>query len=384
MESSDLVDILEHAPSPCFVVQLDRLRENLSVLQSVKERTGCKILLALKAFSDFHTFPFMSEVLDGTCASSVNEARLGREEFGGAVEVFSPAYRKQDIDALVPICDHIIFNSFNQLTRYREQVQRSENDIQIGLRVNPEHSEGAVDIYNPCAPYSRLGIPIAEWEPDNLTGVHGLHFHTLCEQGSDALEGTLAAFEAKFGPWIPQMDWINFGGGHHITRAGYDLELLISLINTFKERYGVQVYLEPGEAVALNAGIFVTRVVDIVRNQKDIAILDTSASCHLPDVNEMPYRPEVIGGGNPGEKGHTYLLGGQTCLAGDIIGEYSFDKPLEPGDPIVFTDMAHYTMVKTTTFNGVNLPSIAHYDATNRSFEIIREFGYEDFKTRLG
>lgn len=384
MESRHLVEVLKHAPSPCFVVEIDKLRANLRILESVKERTGCKILLALKAFSDFHTFPMISEVLDGTCASSVNEALLGREEFGGAVEVFSPAYRQQDMDALVPICDHIIFNSFNQLALYREQVQAAVKPIEIGLRVNPEHSEGAVDIYNPCAPFSRLGIPVAEWRADQLEGVSGLHFHTLCEQGSDALEGTLKAFEAKFGEWIPQMKWVNFGGGHHITREDYDIDLLVSLINGFKRRYDVQVYLEPGEAVALNAGIFVTHVVDIVKNDKDIAILDTSASCHLPDVNEMPYRPEVIGGAHPGEKKHTYLLGGQTCLAGDTIGEYSFDEPLKPGDAVVFTDMAHYTMVKTTTFNGVNLPSIAHYDAKDRSFELKRSFGYEDFKTRLG
>ena len=384
MESRHLVKILEEAPSPCFVILLDDLRRNLQILQSVKERTGCKILLALKGFSNFRTFPMLREVLDGTCASSVNEARLGREEFGGEVEIFAPAFRDSDIEASIGLTDHIIFNSFNQLCKYRERVLAADREIDIGLRVNPEHSEGAVDIYNPCAPFSRLGIPISEWRPDELEGVSGLHFHTLCEQGSDALEGTLKAFEAKFGKWIPRMKWVNFGGGHHITRSDYDLDLLVKLISEFKAKYGLQVYLEPGEAVALNAGIFVARVVDILKNQKDIAILDTSASCHLPDVLEMPYRPRVIGGGAVGEKAYSYILGGQTCLAGDIIGEYSFDVPLKPGDAVVFTDMAHYTMVKTTTFNGVNLPSIAHFDADSGAFEIVKTFGYADFKSRLG
>ena len=384
MESRDLIEILKHAPSPCFVILLEDLRRNLRVLKSVKDRTNCKILLALKGYANFQTFPMLREVLDGTCASSINEARLGREEFGGEVEIFAPAFRDQDIDRAIPLCDHVIFNSFGQLAKYREQVLNADRNIDIGLRVNPEHSEGAVDIYNPCAPFSRLGITIGEWVEASLEGVSGLHFHTLCEQGSDALEGTLRAFEKKFGRWIPQMEWVNFGGGHHITRENYDLELLIRLINNFKERYGVQVYIEPGEAVALNAGVFVTRVVDVLRNQKDIAILDTSASCHLADVLEMPFRPEIVGAGMSGEKKYTYLLGGQTCLAGDVLGEYSFDEELRSGDSIVFKDMAHYTMVKTTTFNGVDLPSIAHFDSVERKFEVVREFGYEDFKCRLG
>ncbi|MGB0372945.1 MAG: carboxynorspermidine decarboxylase [Opitutales bacterium] len=384
MESRHLVEILKQAPSPCFVILLEDLRRNLRILKSVKERTDCKILLALKGFSNFQTFPMLSEVLDGTCASSVNEARLGQEEFGGEVEIFAPAFREQDIEQSVELCDHVIFNSFGQLAKYRDRVLGAERAIDIGLRVNPEHSEGAVDIYNPCAPFSRLGIPLSEWDESQLVGVSGLHFHTLCEQGSDALEGTLRAFEAKFAKWIPQMKWVNFGGGHHITQPGYDVDLLVQLINDFKARYEVQVYLEPGEAVALNAGVFVTRVVDVLKNQKDIAILDTSASCHLADVLEMPFRPGVVGGGEPGEKAHTYILGGQTCLAGDVLGEYSFDQPLKPGDPVVFTDMAHYTMVKTTTFNGVNLPSIGHYDAAEEKFELLKEFGYKDFKERLG
>ena len=384
MESRHLVKILEEAPSPCFVVLIDDLRRNLHILHSVKERTACKILLALKGFSDFRTFPIMRDVLDGTCASSVNEARLGREEFGGEVKAFAPAFQQSDMDSLLLYSDHIVFNSFAQLGRYREQILNAPRLIDIGLRVNPEHSEGAVDIYNPCAPFSRLGIPISEWDGDNLEGVSGLHFHTLCEQGSDALEGTVRAFESKFKKWIPQMKWVNFGGGHHITRPGYDLDLLVELILDFKRRYQVEVYLEPGEAVALNAGIFVTHVVDLVKNQKEIAILDTSASCHLPDVLEMPYRPEIFGAGRPNEKRYTYLLGGQTCLAGDVIGEYSFDEPLKPGSPIIFKDMAHYTMVKTTTFNGINLPSIAHYDSKLNTFQTLKSFGYEDFKNRLG
>ncbi|MCH2156621.1 MAG: carboxynorspermidine decarboxylase [Opitutales bacterium] len=384
MESRDLVAIREQAETPSFVLHLGDLRRNAQILREVKEAAGCKILLALKGFANFRTFGLFQDVLDGACASSFNEARLGREEFGGEVGVFSPAYRDQDIEGLLGVADNIIFNSFAQLRRYRERILTHVRTVEIGLRINPEHSEGAVDIYNPCARFSRLGIPISQWDGDDLDGVTGLHFHTLCEQNSDALEATLAVVEAKWGDWLPKMSWVNFGGGHHITRGDYDRARLIRLIRNFRQRYDVDVYLEPGEAVALNAGVFVTQVVDLLYNERDIAILDCSAQCHLPDVLEMPYRPEIVGAGMPGEYAHSYLLGGQTCLAGDVFGEWSFPEPLKPGDRLIFTDMAHYTMVKTNTFNGINLPTIAHFEPKTQTLTPVRQFGYHDFHTRLG
>lgn len=371
-------------PTPCFVVDESLLRKNLAILGNVQNRTGARILLALKGFAMFSVFPVLREVLHGVCASSPHEARLGREEFGREVHTFAAAYSEADIRELLDLSDHIIFNSFNQWNRFRVLIKESGKNMECGIRVNPEHSEGLYPIYDPCSEGSRLGVRLRDFKAEDLEGISGLHFHTLCEHNSDALERTLKAFENNFGEFIPRMKWINFGGGHHITRDDYDVDLLCRLIDDFRSRYNrVTVYLEPGEAVALNAGILVATVLDIVNCDMPVAILDASASAHMPDVLEMPYRPHIIESGMPGEKEYTYRLGGHTCLAGDVIGEYSFDRPLEVGDKLAFTDMAIYSMVKTNTFNGVKLPSIAIYRPENDEFNVIREFGYDDFKNRL-
>jgi carboxynorspermidine decarboxylase len=384
MDRSDSLTIdFNRISTPCFMVDESALKRNLKILDEVQNRTGCKILLALKAFAMFSVFPLLRGTLHGICASSPHEARLGREEFQREVHVFAAAYSVTDIADLVKLADYIIFNSFSQWKRFRSDIQASPRTIYCGMRVNPEHSEGTVPIYDPCAPFSRLGTIRKNFEADNLEGISGLHFHNLCEQNADALERTLKSFEAKFGEFISGMKWVNFGGGHHITRPGYDLDLLCRLIQNFQDRYHVQVYLEPGEAVALNAGVLVASVLDIVFNEKAIAILDTSAAAHMPDVLEMPYRPEIVGSGMPGEYLYSYRLAGISCLAGDIIGEYSFPSPLETGRKLVFLDMAHYTMVKTTTFNGIKLPAIGLYNSETDQFRIVREFGYEDFKNRL-
>ncbi|MDD2457082.1 MAG: carboxynorspermidine decarboxylase [Eubacteriales bacterium] len=369
-------------PTPCYVVDEKLLERNLKILDSVQQRTGCKILLALKGFSMFATFPLVGRYLQGITASSLHEARLGREEMDKEVHIFAPAYIEEDFDEILSLVDHVVFNSFNQLAKYKDRVKQSGRPIEIGVRVNPEYSEIATDLYNPCAPYSRLGITRANFRPEEMEGVDGIHFHTLCEQNSDALAHTLPVFEEKFGPFLKGLKWINFGGGHHITRPDYDIESLIRSITTIQDKYQVQVYLEPGEAIALNTGYLVTSVLDIIENGKQLAILDTSAACHMPDVLEMPYRPMIIGSGEGGEKPYTYRLGGPTCLAGDVIGDYSFDAPLSPGDRLVFTDMAHYTMVKNNTFNGIGLPSIALSDLSGQ-LRVIKRFGYDDFKGRL-
>lgn len=369
-------------PSPCFIVSEEKLLDNLKILDGVQKKTGCKILLALKGFAMFSVFPLIKKTLHGVCASSPHEARLGREEFGGEVHAFAAAYSESDIRELVKYCDHIIFNSFNQWRKYQRLIEKSRRRIECGIRVNPEHREVEIELYDPCAEKSRLGVRRSQLEKESLDGISGLHFHNLCEKNADSLQRTLEAFEAKFADFIPKMQWINFGGGHHITREDYDVGLLCELIREFREKYGVDVYLEPGEAVALNAGVLVTTVLDVINNEMDIAILDVSAVCHMPDVLEMPYRPNIIGADLPGKKKHTFRLAGLSCLAGDIIGDYSFDKTLKPGDKLVFLDMAHYSMVKTTTFNGIKLPSIALI-RKNKKFEVIREFGYNDFKSRL-
>lgn len=374
---------LDRVPTPCFVVDLEALRRNLSILDSVQRRTGSRILLALKGFAMFRVFPLLRKTLHGVCASGPLEARLGREEFGREVHAFAAAFSRRDIAELIELADHIVFNSFAQWRRFRQTVQTAPRPIACGIRINPEHSEGTVPIYDPCAPGSRLGVTRRHFEPQYLEGISGLMFHTLCEQNADALERTLASVEDGYGPYLEQMDWINFGGGHHITRPDYDVDLLCRLIDGVRKRYGVQVYMEPGEAVALNAGVLVASVLDIVYNDMPIAILDTSACAHMPDVLEMPYRPEIPGAGRPGEKPYTYRLGGLSCLAGDVIGEYSFDQPLEVGSRLMFLDMAHYSMVKTNTFNGVRLPSIALYDPLEDRFEIVREFGYANYRNRL-
>lgn len=369
-------------PTPSFVVEENLLRKNLAILKRVREESGAKILLAQKAFSMYHFYPLISEYLDGTTASGIYEAKLGAEAFGKETHVFSPAYRKEEFHELLPICDHLIFNSLSQWQQYKEVALASGKSF--GLRVNPECStqEGHA-IYDPCAPGSRLGILAEDLANQDLTGIDGLHFHTLCEQNVDDLITTLQAFEAKFGKYLAQMKWVNFGGGHHITRADYEVETLIDVIKTFKNKYQVEVYLEPGEAIALNAGYLVASVLDITHNHGITnAILDTSATCHMPDVLEMPYRPHIIDSGQPGEKAYTYQFGGPTCLAGDIIGSYSFDQPLKIGDRLIFCDMAIYSMVKTNTFNGMPLASILAVDAKHE-WQLIRQFNYEDFKMRL-
>jgi carboxynorspermidine decarboxylase len=366
--------------TPYIIVDEERLIKNLEKLKTVSTVTGCKILLAQKAFSMFSLYPLIGEYLDGTAASGLFEARLGYEEMGGENHVFSPAYTEEEFDELLGICDHIIFNTFKQWERFKYKAKKSGR--KFGIRINPELSTQSHAIYDPCALGSRLGVTIGNFRPDLLDGISGLHFHTLCEQNSDALEKTLVAVEEKFGKYLYDMEWINLGGGHHITRSDYDTETLIRCINRIKNKYGVSVYLEPGEAVALDIGFLVTSVVDFMENGITNAILDTSAACHMPDIIEMPYRPEIIDAGKPGEKPFTYRLGGPTCLAGDLIGDYSFDRPLKAGDRLVFRDMAHYTMVKSNMFNGMNLPTIALLDK-NKNIKLIRSFGYSDFKSRL-
>ena len=373
--------------TPAFVVDEGLLADNLTVLGRVKARTGCRILLALKCFAMYRVFPQLAEVLDGVCCSSPHEARLGREEFGREVHSFAAAYSAADIEDLALTSDHLVFNSFAQKERFmplaRQRAAALGRELEFGLRINPEHSEGAVPLYDPCAPGSRLGIRRADFRTDRLDGISGLHWHNLCEQDADCLERTVAAVEHAFGDVLPRMAYVNFGGGHHITRPGYDLDLLVSIVNRFRERWGVQVYLEPGEAVALNAGYLVATVLDVVNADLPVAVIDASVPAHMPDVLEMPYRPHVIGAGEPGEKGWTCRIGGLSCLAGDVAGEYSFDRPLVAGDRLVFTDMAIYTMVKTNTFNGVQLPAIVLYHPDEDRLETVRRFGYEDFKTRL-
>ena len=373
---------IKKVKTPCYVISEKALAHNLDILGTVMEHTGCKILLAQKAFSNFCTYPQLSKVLCGTTASGLYEARLGKEEFGGEVHVYSPAYTDRDMDELVKIADHIVFNSISQWKKHREKVKNCGRNISCGLRCNPEYSEIETDIYNPCFTNSRLGITLENFDENQLDGIDGLHFHTMCEQGADVLERTIVHIEEEFGKYLGKMKWLNLGGGHHITRSSYDRELLIKLINDIRNEYGLLVYLEPGEAVALNAGYLVCEVMDIVKNDLDIAILDTSAACHMPDVLEMPYRPMIIGSGEAGEKAYTYRLGGPTCLAGDVIGDYSFDSPLKEGDRLVFTDMAIYTTVKNNTFNGMPLPAI-YLEKLDGKLELVREFGYNDFKQRL-
>ena len=368
-------------PTPCYIVDEPALIRNLEILRGVSERTGAKILLAQKAFSCYHLYPMIGQYLAGTACSGLFEAKLGYEEMGKENHVFSAAYRESEIDEIISCCGHIIFNSFTQLDKYRERVLAAGK--KIGLRINPEFStQEGHEIYDPCSPRSRLGITRKSFRDDDLRGVTGLHFHTLCEQNSDDLEATLDAVEEKFGDILHKMEWINFGGGHHITRDDYDIPRLEKCIRRMQEKYGLEVFLEPGEAIALNAGWLVTEVLDLTENDMPIAILDTSAACHMPDVLEMPYRPPLVGSGEKGEKQYSYRLGSQTCLAGDVIGEYSFDEPLHIGDRLVFGDMAIYSMVKNNTFNGMPLPAIILLKKDG-SFETLRSFGYSDFRERL-
>lgn len=369
-------------PTPCYIVDERLLKKNLEVLETVQNRTGCNILLALKGFSMYSTFPLVGQYLKGITSSSLFEARLGYEKMGKEVHIYSPAFIEEEFDELLTYCDHIVFNSFSQWDKFKAKVKANPKKIECGIRINPEYSEIETPIYNPCYINSRLGVTLSNFKPEDLEGIDGLHFHTLCEQNSDTLERTIKVVDEKFGKYIKNMKWLNFGGGHHITRDDYDVEKLIQCILFFKDKYGVDIYLEPGEAIALNTGFLVAKVLDIVKNNMNIAILDTSAACHMPDVLEMPYRPNVMDSGMPKEYPFTYRFGGPTCLAGDIIGDYSFHQPLKVGDKVVFTDMAHYTMVKNNMFNGVNLPAIALFNE-EEGVKIIKQFGYEDYISRL-
>ncbi|MGE7985383.1 carboxynorspermidine decarboxylase [Lysinibacillus fusiformis] len=369
-------------PSPSYVVDERLLTKNLELLKSIQDRTGCRILLALKGFSMHSTFPLVGEYLAGITASSLHEARLGYEKMGKEVHVYAPAYIEHEMDELLGYVDHVVFNSFNQWAQFKDKVKSTGKTIECGIRVNPEYSEIETALYDPCYTNSRLGTTLANFDKSRLDGIDGLHFHAMCEQNSDTLERIIEVVEEKFGDVLHQMKWLNFGGGHHITREDYDVEKLVNIINYVQEKYNLLVYLEPGEAVALNTGYLVATVLDIQENGMDLAILDTSATCHMPDVLEMPYRPMIIGSGQANEFAHTYRLGGLTCLAGDVIGDYSFEQPLKPGDRLVFTDMAHYSMVKNHMFNGVNLPSIVSYN-DEEGIKIIREFKFEDYSGRL-
>ena len=370
-------------PSPCYVVDEEALQRNLSILKSVQERTGAKILLALKGFAMHRVFPLLKTALDGTAASSVNEAKLGRELFGGELHVCSPAYSDADLDELLPLVDHLVFNSVPQLRRHQTRAASfSEQKVSVGLRINPEYSEVKTPLYNPCCKDSRLGVRRDQLNGVDLNPVEGFHFHTMCEQNSDTLERTIQVVEKNFSEFFGRLRWFNFGGGHHISRADYDLDRLCRVIKTFQSRHGLQMYLEPGEAIALNAGILVGSVLDIVEDKIPNVILDLSATAHMPDVLEMPYRPEIRGAGLPGEKAYTYQLGGLTCLAGDQMGKYSFDATLKLGDRLIFEDMAHYTMVKNTMFNGVRLPAIVLHRVSG-DFEVVRQFNYKDYRDRL-
>lgn len=371
----------ENMKTPCYVVDKALLQHNLDILDDVAQRTNCEILLALKGFSMYSTFPLVGKHLAGITASSLHEARLGYEEMGKQVHIFAPAYRDDEFDELLNICDHMMFNTFAQYDKFKERIKASGKHIEVGIRINPEYSEIETDMYNPCFAASRLGTVLSQFDESKLGGVDGLHFHAMCEQNSDTLSRILDVVEEKFGKYLHRMKWVNFGGGHHITRDDYDIDLLYESIIRIRDKYNVKVYLEPGEAVALNTGFLVTSVLDVLENGMDLAIIDASAACHMPDVLEMPYRPVIIGADKPNAKAYTYRLGGNTCLAGDVIGDYSFDRPLKVGDKLIFTDMAHYTMVKNNTFNGLNLPSIAIYD--KGKITIVKEFGYEDYKRRL-
>jgi len=379
-KNNEIVNSFEKLPSPSFVCEQDLLENNLKLLKKIQEEADVNILLALKGFALYSTFDLCRKYLKGCCASGLHEAILAKEEFGGEVHTYSPAFKDEEIDEIIELSNHLVFNSFNQLNQFREKALGKTS---IGLRINPEYSSVEVDLYNPCAVNSRLGITKENFQEDNLKGVEGLHFHALCEQNVDALEGALAAFEKNFSQYFENLKWVNFGGGHHITRSDYDVEGLIKLLKEFKKRYPhLKVFLEPGEAVGWQTGYLVATVLDVIKNGMNLAILDTSAEAHMPDTLAMPYRADIRNAGNANEKEFTYRLGGNTCLAGDIIGDYSFDKPLEVGDKIILEDMIHYTMVKTTTFNGIKLPSVV-IKVSDDCYQIVNNFGYNEYISRL-
>jgi carboxynorspermidine decarboxylase len=369
--------------TPAFVIDTGALEENLRILDDVQKRAGCTILLALKGFAAWSTADLTRKYLAGVAASSPHEARLGKEAYKGIVHSYAPAYSDSEFREILGYSDHVILNSFSQWRRLRPVAEAHGKHVQFAIRVNPEHSEVQVPLYDPCAPCSRLGTTRAAFEGEDFTGLSGLHFHTLCELGSDALERTIAAVEEKFAPWLEKVTWVNMGGGHHITRPEYDRDRLVRVVQRFKEKWNVEVYLEPGEAIAIRTGVLVASVLDLTKNGMDLAILDTSATAHMPDTLEMPYRPEIVGAGLPGEHPYTYRLGGLTCLAGDVIGDYSFPAPLEIGQRLVFLDMSHYTMVKTSNFNGVRLPSICTRDPATGDVTVHRRFEYESYRDRL-
>lgn len=379
LKISRIETVIDDIQTPAYVCEEILLEQNLSLLKEVSERSGATILLALKGFAFKALAPLVDKYLSGCTCSGLHEAKFANEYFKGTIHTYSPAYKEEDIDEVIALSDHLIFNSFNQWEKYKS---KAIGKTSCGLRLNPEVSSSPVDLYNPCGMYSRLGITKENMQYDQLKGIEGLHFHALCEQDANALEEVLKGFEKRFGDLIPRMKWVNFGGGHHITRDGYDVEKLIKIINDFRARYdGIKVYLEPGEAVGWQTGPLVASVLDIVHNGMDIAILDISAEAHMPDTLAMPYRAAIRGAGDIGEKPHLYRLGGPTCLAGDIMGDYSFDAPLKIGDKLIFEDMIHYTIVKNTTFNGVKLPDLAvlHRDG---SYEVTSHFGYEEYKRR--
>ncbi len=367
---------LQTVKTPSYIINLPALTHNLEILKEVEQKSGAKILLAQKCYSVYQTYPLIGQYISGCTASGLFEARLGYEEMKKENHIFSPAYLDDEFEEITKICDHISFNSVSQYEKFKDRAK----NVSCGIRINPEFSTQEHGIYDPCSEFSRLGA-VRDSFKEFPKGLEGLHFHTLCEQNSDDLAKTAEAVEKNFGDFLPKIKWLNMGGGHHITRPDYDIDLLIKTVKHFREKYGVQVYLEPGEAIALNAGWLAATVLDIVHNGMDIAILDASAACHMPDVLEMPYRPEIEGAGKPGEKAYTYRLGGNTCLAGDIIGDYSFDKPIKAGDKLFFKDMAIYSMVKNNTFNGMALPDICTWDG--EKIEVIKSFSYEDFKCRL-
>lgn len=372
----------EAVETPVYLLDEILMEENMRLTRYVKDRTGCKILHALKSYASFATFPMMSTYLDGTCASGLYEARLGREEFGGEVHTFAAAYKEKELGQILKYSDTIVFNSFDQLRVYGKKAQK--RGLDIGLRVNPGYAEVETEMYNPCASCSRLGITNDRFEEEFASVramVDGLHFHAMCEQNADVLERVLHSFEKLYGKHVRGLKWVNFGGGHHITRDDYDIEGLIGLVNGFKTKYGVQVYLEPGESNVYNAGVLVSSVLDIVKNEMEIAIIDASAEAHMPDVLLMPYRPFAMTSGTPKEKKYTYRVAGPSCLAGDVVGDYSFDEPLMRGDRIVFCDMALYSIVKNTTFNGIRLPDIAVVRDGGK-IETVRRFGYRAYRDR--
>ncbi len=376
---------IQDLPTPCYVIDLVKLRSNMQFLDRIQHRANCNILLALKGFATWSVFEHMSPYLAGCCASGVWEAQLAREKFGREIHAYAPAFTPEDVTELLGFTDHLTFNSLSQWNRFRSEAlsHPRSHEVEFGLRINPQCSTGKVPLYDPCAPHSRLGITAEQLASADLNGITGLHCHTLCQQNSTALEFTLAAIEEQFAPWLPKMRWFNMGGGHHITKPDYDADLLVKLVRDFSQRWDLQVYLEPGEAHVVDAGYLVASVLDVIHNGMDIAILDISATAHMPDVLEMPYRPPVSNSGKPGEKPFTYRLGAPTCLSGDVMGDYSFDKPLEPGDRIVFEDQAQYTMVKTTMFNGIKHPAIATWNSETGEVSVVKEFGYEDFRDRL-